>query len=164
MYCKHLNQLRFRPVFDIKSNNKAIEPLTDEDQDEPHDNDPPLTLPVSIPSKKPLDTRRKLNVHKTLKRRPGCLLDILCTFNLRALFTGNIRTKILSFNPFVASIPILYPLKTPENQRFFSVFRGYNKMGTLVTNGLTTKTTLTEMPNAITQFYKLVSNYFVKDC
>ena len=37
-------------------------------------------------------------------------------------------------------------------------------MGTLVTNGLTTKNTLTEMPNAITQFYKLVSNYFVKDC
>ena len=48
MYCKHLNQLRFRPVFDIKSNNKAVEPLTDEDQNEPHDNDPRLTLPVSL--------------------------------------------------------------------------------------------------------------------
>ena len=31
----------------------------------------------------PLDTGRKLNVHKTFRRRPGCLLNVLCTFNLR---------------------------------------------------------------------------------
>ena len=37
-------------------------------------------------------------------------------------------------NPFLANVPILYPLKTPENQRF-SVFRRY-KLGTLATNGL----------------------------
>ena len=30
----------------------------------------------------PADTGRKLNVHKTFRRRPGCLLNILCTFNL----------------------------------------------------------------------------------
>ena len=39
-------------------------------------------------------------------------------------------------NPFLNNVPILYPLKTPENQRFSGVFRGY-KMGTLARNGLT---------------------------
>ena len=29
----------------------------------------------------PVDTGRKLNVHKTFKRRPGRLLNVLCTFN-----------------------------------------------------------------------------------
>ena len=33
-------------------------------------------------------------------------------------------------NPFQANVPFLYPLKTPENQMFFDVFRGYRK-GTL---------------------------------
>ena len=40
-----------------------------------------------------------------------------------------------SFNPHLANVPILYPLKTPENQRFSGVFRGYN-MGILARNGL----------------------------
>ena len=35
-----------------------------------------------------------------------------------------------SFNQFLAHVVILYSLKTPEDQRFSSVFRGYN-MGTL---------------------------------
>ena len=35
--------------------------------------------------------------------------------------------KILRrFNPFMANVPILYPLKTPENLWFSGVFRGYN--------------------------------------
>ena len=38
-------------------------------------------------------------------------------------------------NPFLANVPILYPLKTPENQRFSGAFRGY-KMGTMARNGL----------------------------
>ena len=38
-------------------------------------------------------------------------------------------------NPFPVNVPILYPLKTPENQKFFGVFRGY-KMGTLARNEL----------------------------
>ena len=41
----------------------------------------------------------------------------------------------MDFNPFLANVPILYPLKTPENQRFSGVFRGY-KIGTLARNGL----------------------------
>ena len=34
------------------------------------------------------DTGRKLNVHKTFIRRPGCFLNVLCTFNLRPVSTG----------------------------------------------------------------------------
>ena len=37
---------------------------------------------------KTVDTGRKLNVHKTFRRRPGRLLNVLCTFNLRPVSTG----------------------------------------------------------------------------
>ena len=40
-----------------------------------------------------------------------------------------------NINPFLANVTILYPLKTPENQRFPDVFRGY-KMGALARYGL----------------------------
>ena len=36
----------------------------------------------------PVDTGRKLNVHKTFRRRPGRLLKVLCTSNLRAVYWG----------------------------------------------------------------------------
>ena len=36
----------------------------------------------------PVDTGRKLNVHKTFRRRPGRLLNVLCTLNLRPVSTG----------------------------------------------------------------------------
>ena len=35
----------------------------------------------------PVDTGRKLNAHNTFRRRPGRLLNILCTFNLRPVST-----------------------------------------------------------------------------
>ena len=35
-----------------------------------------------------------------------------------------ISVKLALFNPYLANVPILYPLKTPENQRFSVVFRG----------------------------------------
>ena len=41
---------------------------------------------VLMPS--PVDTARKLNVHKTSRRRPGRLLNVLCTFNLRLCLLG----------------------------------------------------------------------------
>ena len=44
----------------------------------------------------PVDTGRKLNVHKTFRRRPGCLLNLLCTFNLRPGSTVIMAT--LAFN------------------------------------------------------------------
>ena len=36
----------------------------------------------------PVDAGRKLNVHKTFRRRPERLLNVLCTFNLRPVSTG----------------------------------------------------------------------------
>ena len=35
----------------------------------------------------PVDTGRKLNVHKTFRRGPGRLLNVLCTFSLRLVST-----------------------------------------------------------------------------
>ena len=37
-----------------------------------------------------VDTGRKLNVHKTFRRRPGRPLNVLCTFSLRPVSTGRI--------------------------------------------------------------------------
>ena len=36
----------------------------------------------------PVDAGRKLNVHKTFRRRHGHLLNVLCTFNLRPVSAG----------------------------------------------------------------------------
>ena len=47
----------------------------------------------------------------------------------------NLRKRKWFINPFLANVPILHPLKTPENRRFSGVFREY-KMGTLAGNGL----------------------------
>ena len=41
----------------------------------------------------PVDTERKLNVHKTFRRRPGRLLNVLCSFNLHPVSMGLIFTK-----------------------------------------------------------------------
>ena len=35
-----------------------------------------------------VDPERKLNVYKTFRRRPGRLLNVLCTFNLRSVSIG----------------------------------------------------------------------------
>ena len=44
------------------------------------------------------------------------------------------QTMPPTIEAFLANVPILYPLKTTENQRFSGVFRGC-KMGTLARNG-----------------------------
>ena len=36
----------------------------------------------------PVETGRKLNLHKTFRRLPGRLLNVLCTFNLHPVSTG----------------------------------------------------------------------------
>ena len=38
----------------------------------------------------PVDTGRKLNAHKTFRRRPGRLLNVLCTFSLRPVSAGKL--------------------------------------------------------------------------
>ena len=45
------------------------------------------------------------------------------------------RMFVICINLFRANIPILYPLKTPENLWFSDVSKGY-KMGALARNGL----------------------------
>ena len=47
-----------------------------------------LLDPSTVTGCYPVDTRRKLNVNKTFRRRPGHLLNVLCTFNLRPVSTG----------------------------------------------------------------------------
>ena len=42
----------------------------------------------------PVDIVRKLNVQKTFCRRPGRLLNVLCTFNLRPVSTGKSIYKV----------------------------------------------------------------------
>ena len=37
-----------------------------------------------------VDTGRKLNVHKTFRRRPRRLLNVLCKFSLRPVSTGSV--------------------------------------------------------------------------
>ena len=56
-------------------------------------------------------------------------------FVIHKVETSQETVIVKRFNPFPANVPILYPLKTPENHGFSGVFRGY-KMGTLVRNGL----------------------------
>ena len=46
----------------------------------------------------PLDTGPKMNVHKTFRRRPGRLLNVLCTFNLHSLSRGKFPQEEIS-NP-----------------------------------------------------------------
>ena len=45
----------------------------------------------------PIDAGRKFNVHKTFRRRPGRLLSVLRTFNLRPVSTG-LNTEIYLVN------------------------------------------------------------------
>ena len=57
--------------------------------------------------KLPVDTGHKLNVHKTFRRRPGRLLNVLCPFNLRPVSTGLLGIKTdhrLNFNTHIGEI------------------------------------------------------------
>ena len=44
----------------------------------------------------PTDTGRKLNVHKTFRRRPGRLLNVLCTLNLHPVSTWSVQKICMS--------------------------------------------------------------------
>ena len=50
----------------------------------------------------PVDAGRKLNVHKTFRRRPGHLRNVLCTFNLRS-----VPTRFLCSNSWVF-VPVFF--------------------------------------------------------
>ena len=71
---------------------------------------------------------------------PQCLIifNMTCKLNFILALTVSLNNDLINltlFNPFLANVPILYPLKTLENQRFFAIFRGYD-MRTLPRNGL----------------------------
>ena len=57
----------------------------------------PIRVVVKI-SNNPVDTVRKLNEHKTFRRRPGRLLNVLCTFNLRPVSTGKVKETFAERN------------------------------------------------------------------
>ena len=56
-----------------------------------------LLVPLTI-VRNPVDTGRKLNVHKKSRRRPGRLLNVLCTFNLRPVSTGKESQPAIAMN------------------------------------------------------------------
>ena len=60
-----------------------------------------------------VDTGRKLNVHKTFRRRPARLLNVLYTFNLRPLSTGIAMKKDAkwSLHRFFLIFNYAYPFK-----------------------------------------------------
>ena len=186
IYRKHLDQLGFRVHFNITSNDKVIEPWTDEDLNEPHNNEPLITSsvsqqvlkvsvfgvflvrifphldrisPYSVPMRKNTDQKNsdKKNtdsfhaVQLILNFQYYTITNSNSFLNSKkaSYYANLIRAKIQSFNPFAANIPTLYPLKTPENQSFSSVFGKYKK-GTSTANELTSKATLTEFPHTIT--------------
>ena len=57
-----------------------------------------------------VDTGRKLNVHKTFRRRPGRLLNALSTFNLRPVSTGTVHWGI---SPPLKNPTTLFFVKPP---------------------------------------------------
>ena len=63
--------------------------------------------------------------------------SILKTKTLSIKLEYRLLVESSKINPFSSNIPLLYPLKTSENQRFSEVFRGY-RSGTFVENGLKT--------------------------
>ena len=61
-------------------------------------------------------------------------LWVICFFIIYKANFG-IISRITEMNPYLTNVPILYPLKKPENQSFSGVFRGY-KIETLIRHGL----------------------------
>ena len=62
-----------------------------------------------------LRTGRKLNVHKTFRRRPGRFLNVLCTFNLRPVSKGTFENIAVYNSKYTYSIYIyvyIPPFKT----------------------------------------------------
>ena len=81
----------------------------------------------------PVDKGRKLNVHKTFRRRPGRLPNVLCTFNLRPVSTGYIFLEISACfpNPGIND----WPWKILRMYFVFTVFSWFIKQ--LLCNFLT---------------------------
>ena len=57
----------------------------------------------------PVDTRRKLNVHKPFRRRPGRLLNVLCTFNFKSCVYGVIIFRTIKIDNSVLGQYLIVP-------------------------------------------------------
>ena len=71
--------------------------------------------------------------------------QVECFDHFVGLVLKGLKSLSCFVNSFQANVPILYPLKTPEN-RFSGVFKGC-KMGTLARNGL--KLTYSLLPKSL---------------
>ena len=74
----------------------------------------------------PVDTGRKLIVHKTFRRRPGHLLNVLCMFNLRPASSGSYKefapenfgkftAKSTSWSLFINKVPVALQISQKRN-------------------------------------------------
>ena len=80
----------------------------------------------------PVDTGRKLNAHKTFRRRPGRLLNVLCTFNLRPVSTGFLlRENIILLNLRSQTLIVFYWIKS-RTKPFFTEPCNVSKVLSLV--------------------------------
>ena len=61
-----------------------------------------LVFIVKLEHISPVDTERKLNVHKTFRRRP---LNVLCTFNLYPVSTGSHLVLVVLLLTLSSSLP-----------------------------------------------------------
>ena len=69
----------------------------------------------------PVDTGRKLNVHKTFRRRPGRLLNVLCTFNSRPVSAGylaSLSALTQTHSPSPILLKVCRHFKEGQNQLF----------------------------------------------
>ena len=69
---------------------------------------------------------------------PARIIEININENLAvtpARFDLSQTYVLILFNPFLANVPILYPLKTPESIWFSGIFRGH-KMAAVARIGL----------------------------
>ena len=76
-----------------------------------------------------------------------CTLSItnLYIFKLGFVLSHSIGKELAYTDPFLANVPILYPLEKPENQKASSVFRGC-KMGIMARKGFIKFTIAREGP------------------
>ena len=103
------------------------------------------------PEASPLNTGRKLNAHKTSRRCPGRLLNILRTFNLRPVSTEIFKTMLAR----------LFPMwKHHKTVRFSNVFSGWRK-GAL-TETITKCTLQKRYPEKFRKVHTLVSGCLFK--
>ena len=83
----------------------------------------------------PQDTGRKLNEYKTYSRPPGCLLNVLCTFNLRPcpevitkkIYLFLIQLDILIFmQSLLGYLQKIHPEKYPKSIQLYNFLKKRN--------------------------------------